>query len=187
MISYNDLYELLRKEKFSENLQALPKNFLDEFSEYIQEKREQSNISDFFSDATTKTKKQLENSIALFKELMLRRKKKILNLVFIAAETGIMKRDYENMLSFERELFEKLVKSFEEEDKEIGKIFNGKKGEVENKNKMIIFKQNVEQFVDMFGNVVGPFMAGELANLDAAVCEILVSSGKASFVDEAVK
>ncbi|MEM4271021.1 MAG: hypothetical protein QXO70_02905 [Candidatus Pacearchaeota archaeon] len=185
MISYNDLYELLRKEKFSEGLQSLPKNFLEEFSEYINERREQSSVSgDFFTDALTKTKKQLENSIALFKELMTRRKKKLLNLVFVAAETGIMKRDYENMLGFERELFEKLVKAFEEEDKEIGKVFNGKRNETENKNKMIIFKQNVEQFVDMFGNVIGPFTSGELANLDAAVCDVLVASGKATFVDE---
>jgi len=185
MISYNELYELLRKEKFNEGLQMLPKNFIEDFSEYINEKKEQSNANgDFFADAVAKTKKQLENSIALFKELMLRRKKKILNLVFVAAETGIMKRDYENMLVFERELFEKMVKAFEEEDKEIGKVFSGKKTEMENKNKMIIFKQNVEQFVDMFGNVIGPFTSGELANLDAAVCEILVSSGKASFVDE---
>lgn len=185
MISYNDLYEILRKEKFNEGLQALPKNFIEEFVEYINDKREQSSTSgDFFADALAKTKKQLENSIALFKELMLRRKKKLLNLVFVAAETGIMKRDYENMLGFERDLFEKLVKSFEEEDKEIGKVFSGKKNEVENKNKMIIFKQNVEQFVDMFGNVIGPFTSGELANLDAAVCEILVSGGKAGFVDE---
>ena len=112
MLTYNDLYETLRKEKFSEGLQAMPKNILAEFTEYINDKKQQSNAGgDFFADAIIKTKKQLENSIALFRELMLRRKKKILNLVFVAAETGIMKRDYENMLAFERELFEKLTES----------------------------------------------------------------------------
>ena len=39
----------------------------------------------------------------LFKELMLRRRKKILNLVLIAAETGISKQDFNNMLSLEKE------------------------------------------------------------------------------------
>lgn len=184
MLTYNDLYELLRKEKFNENLQALPKNFLLDVSEYLNEKKEQSSMeSNLFVDSVAKTKKQLENSVAIFKELMLRRKKKLLNLVFVAAETGIMKRDYENMLSLERELFEKMVKSFEESDKELSSVFVQKKLETK-KHRMVIFNQDVEQFVDLFGNTAGPFAAGELANLENEVAEILVSGGKAGFVDE---
>lgn len=185
MLTYNDLYELLRKEKFSENLQALSKNFLSDMADYLNDKREQSTTeTNLFMDSVAKTKKQLENSIAIFRELMLRRKKKLLNLVSVAAETGIMKRDYENMLPLERELFEKMVKSFEESEKELSGVFTTKKVEDHKKNKMIIFNQDVEQFVDLFGNFIGPFASGELANLEREVAEILVSGGKASFVDE---
>src|SRR3989344_4759619 len=185
MITYNDLYEMLRKEKFSENLQSWPKNFLEDISAYLSEKKEQSEMnSDIFADSVAKTKKQLENFIAIFNELMLRRKKKLLNLVFVAAETGIMKRDYENMLTLERELFEKMVKAFEESEKELAKVFSLKKIEEKKKNRMIIFNQNVGQFVDLFGNTAGPFASGELANLENEVAEILVSGGKAAFVDE---
>src|SRR3989344_6074690 len=99
MLSYNDLYEVLRKEKYSELLQILPKNFLLDFCEYLVDKKEQSSKDDgLFVDSVMKSRKQVENSLAIFKELILRRKKKILNLVFVAAETGIMKRDYEIML-----------------------------------------------------------------------------------------
>lgn len=186
MITYNELYDILRKEKFNEGLQQLPKGFLEDIAEYINEKKEQSEKdSSLFSDSVAKTKKQLENSVAIFKELMLRRKKKLLNLVFVAAETGIMKRDYENMLSFERELFEKMVKSFEEGDKEISKIFSTKINKESKKYRMVIFNQNVEQFVDMAGNLAGPFAAGELVNLENGVADIFVSGGKAGFVDEA--
>ncbi len=185
MLTYNDLYELLRKEKFSEQLQQLPKNFLEDVSEYLSEKREQSSKdNELFLDSIAKTKKQLENSISIFKELMLRRKKKLLNLVFVAAETGIMKRDYENMLPLERDLFEKMVKSFEESGKELANIFVSKKLDEKKKYRMIIFNQDVEQFVDMLGNIAGPFAAGELVNLENEVAGILVSGGKASFVDE---
>ncbi|MEM4259142.1 MAG: hypothetical protein QXS38_00035 [Candidatus Pacearchaeota archaeon] len=185
MLTYNDLYEILRKEKFNENLQALPKNFLSDVSEYLNEKREQSSMEgNLFVDSVAKTKKQLENSIAIFKELMLRRKKKLSNLVFVAAETGIMKRDYENMLPFERELFEKMVKCFEESDKEISNVFAQKRTDEMKKYKMVLFNQDVEQFIDLFGNSAGPFTAGELANLEKEVADILVSGGKASFVDE---
>lgn len=185
MLTYNDLYEILRKEKFSETLQQLPKNFLADISEYLSDKREQSaKENDLFLDSIAKTKKNLENSIAIFKELMLRRKKKLLNLVFVAAETGIMKRDYENMLPSERDLFEKMVKSFEESSKEIANILASKKVEEMKKYSMIIFNQDVAQFVDLSGNLVGPFAAGELANLENEVAAILVSGKKAAFVDD---
>jgi len=185
MLTYNDLYEILRKEKFNEVLQSLPRNFLDDVAEYLNEKKEQSEKeSSLFTDSVAKTKKQLENSIAIFKELILRRKKKLLNLVFVAAETGIMKRDYENMLTFERELFEKMVKAFEDSDKEMSNIFISKKNDDSKKFRMVIFNQDVEQFVDMTGSLTGPFASGVLVNLDNEVAEILVSGGKASFVDE---
>ncbi len=187
MLSYNDLYEILRKEKYSESLQLLSKSFIAELAEYLNERKDESvKENDLFADSVAKSKKQLENSIAIFKELILRRKKKLLNLVFVAAETGIMKRDYENMLGFEKEVFDRLVKAFEDGDRELSKMMNGKKeGQGTNESKkMVLFNQKVEQFVDMSGNIIGPFNSGELANLDSQVSEILVTGGKASFVDE---
>ncbi len=183
MISYNELYDILRKEKYSEALQPLSKVFIEEVSEYLNDKKVESNKEDdLFSDNIAKSKKQLENSISIFKELMRLRKKKLLNLVFVATETGMMKRDYENMLSVERELFDKLVKTFEEGDKQIAKLRAGNKDK-ENKNRMIMFNQNVEQFVGMDGNVLGPFAAGELVNLDVDIAKIFVDGGKAGYID----
>ncbi|MBI3334751.1 DNA replication complex GINS family protein [Candidatus Pacearchaeota archaeon] len=185
MLSYNDLYEILRKEKYSEVLQQLPKDFVESVSEYLNDKKDQAVQGDeLFQDSVLKSKKQLENSIAIFKELMLRRKKKLLNLVFVATETGIMKRDYENMLAHEREMFDLLVKTFEEGDKALARGIHGKKAQEKKQHKMVIFNNDLEKFVDMSGIVIGPFAAGELVNLDAGVSEILVQGGKARFVDE---
>lgn len=185
MLTYNDVYEILRKEKYGDNLQQLPKDFVSHMAEYLNEKKDESmKADDLFADSVLKSKKQLENSISIFKELILRRKKKLLNLVFVAAETGIMKRDYENMMPFEREVFDKLVKAFEDGDKELAKSLNGKNQEEKDKNKMIMFNEKVEQFIDMSGNIVGPFQNGQIANLDSQVSEILVSGGKARFIDE---
>ena|SRR3989344_7052315 len=185
MLSYNDICDILRKEKYSEVLQQLPKGFIDEFNEYISSKvGETNNSSDLFQENIAKSKKQLENSIALFKELFRVRKKKLLNLVFVATETGIMKRDYENMLSFEKEIFDELVKSFNGFDKELRSALIGKAKKGEGKQRMVIFNQNVEQFVDMQGKLIGPFASGELANLENGVAEIFVTGGKAGYVDE---
>ena len=141
MLTYEEIYDIVRKEKYNEQLQLLPKNFVSEVSGFLQEKKaEASKEGDFFADNISKAKKQLENAIALFKELMLRRKKKLLNLVFVAAETGIMKRDFENMLEFEKEIFEKLVKAVEDGDKELARLLNGNKKEHELKKQVTGYK-----------------------------------------------
>lgn len=186
-MNYSELYEILRREKYSETLQQLPSTIISDVAAFLQEQKAQPSAEDsLLLDNLGTSKKQLENSISLFKELILRRKKKLLNLVFVASETGIMKRDYEYMLPFERKIFDTLTKTFEEGDRELARLLHGDKqlGKAEQKQNMIIFTQNTEQFVDMGGNIVGPFNTGELANLDSDVSSLLVSSGKARYVDE---
>src|SRR3989338_1616467 len=92
MITYNDIYEAARQERYSEQLQPLSKNFVAEVSKYLKEKKQFTlKESEEFSGVIDKTKKQFENAVTFFKELIVRRRKKILNLVLIAAETGISK------------------------------------------------------------------------------------------------
>lgn len=184
MITYNDIYEASRKERYSEQLQKLNKNFIQEVADYLRDKKEMSmKESDGFSDVAVKTKKQLENAITLFKELMLRRRKKILNLVLIAAETGISKQDFENMLQIEKDLFEELMKSIDFSDKKLAEILNGTKI-VEAKNEMVVFIEDVSEFLDFDGNRTGPFEKGQIANLSKEVVQILVDDKKAEKIYE---
>lgn len=185
MITYNELYDALRKERYSEQLQPLPKNFVKEVAAYLKDKKEIANKeSDDFSDTITKTKKQFENSIAIFRELMLRRKKKILELAFIAAETGISKRDFENMLAVEKESFEGIMKSLEKGDKKVAGILKNVGGKEEPKNKMIVFTQDTTEFLDLEGNKLGPFRKGDVANLSEEISNILIVDKKAESVEE---
>jgi len=184
MITYSDLYEATRKERYSEQLQPLPKNFISEIAEYLKEKKQLSlKEDDIFSDMIAKTKKQLENAITLFRELMIRRRKKILNLVLIAAETGISKQDFDNMFSFEKSLFEELIKNIEDSDKKINELLDGKKIE-ELKNELVIFKTDVEEFLDMEGEKVGPFQEGQIANIPKKIAKILIEDSKAEIVEK---
>ena len=184
MITYNEIYEAARKERYSEQLQFLPKNFISEVSNYLEEKKGiASKEDDVFSDVIIKTKKQLENAITLFKELMLRRRKKILNLVLIAAETGISKQDFENMLPIERDLFEELMKCIDLSDKKVSEALNGKKDSVQ-KNDLIAFKEDIEELVDLNGEKIGPFKKGEIANISSEIAKILLEDGKAELVLE---
>lgn len=184
MITYNDIYEALRKERYSEQLQKLPSNFIFEITEYFKEKKSiTEKDNNLFSDSLIKTKKQFENAISIFKELILRRKKKLLNLSFIAAETGISKKDFENMLDFEKELFDKLVSSLNESDKRLNGLMNGKSETKKNKI-MLVFKEDVPEFVDLNGEKQGPFKKNDIANLQKEIADILLADKKVERVEE---
>jgi len=184
MITFNDIYESSRKERYSDGLQLLPADFILDVAEYLREKKEiSSKKEDVFSDVVDKTKKQLENAITLFRELMNRRRKKILNLILIASETGISKRDFDNMLDFEKSLFEELMKSIDSSDKKISIILNGKNNIVkESPFLKIIFKENVDEFVNLDGKVIGPFEKGQTAEIPETIAKILIESEKAEIV-----
>jgi DNA replication initiation complex subunit (GINS family) len=184
MITYNDIYEASRKERYSKQLQSLPKKFVHEFAAYLKEKRElASSEEDIFSDTLMKTKKQLENAVTLFKELMLRRRKKILGLVLIASETGIEKRDFENMFDFEKSLFDELMKCINFSDKVVNKILNNLE-EKKNKNEMIIFIEGVGEFLGLEGEKMGPYDRGQIVNISKNIAKILIEDGKAESILE---
>ncbi len=184
MISYEYIYEAARKERHSEQLQPLSKKFVEEVAEYIKEKKEfLKREGDSFSEDVIKTKKQLENAITLFKELMLRRRKKILDLVLIASETGISKHDFENMLGFEKELFENIMVQIDATDKKINELLNGSVDR-DLRNELITFLEDIDEFVGMDGNSFGPFEKGQVANLPKNIADILIEEGKAKKIED---
>lgn len=184
MITYSDLYEAARKERYSDQLQSLSKNFISDVAEYLKEKKELAAKEDNdFSDMIAKTKKQLENATTLFRELMTRRRKKILDLVLIAAETGISKQDFENMFPFEKTLFEDLMKTMEISEKKMAELLNGKKQE-KGKNELVTFKFDVGEFLGLNGEKIGPFEKGQIANIPKEVAKILVEDGKVEIIEK---
>lgn len=185
MITYNDIYEAARQERYSDSLQPLSKNFVTEVSKYLKEKK-QFTLKDSreFSGVVDKTKKQLENAVTFFKELIVRRRKKILNLVLIAAETGISKRDFENMLDFEKELFEELMKCMDSSDKKLNKILDGDKLEQVQNNELVIFREDVEGFLGLGAEKMGPFEKGQIVNIPKQIAKILADGGKIEKVFE---
>jgi len=183
MITYNDLYEALRKERYSDDLQLLNKSFLQEVFEYLEEKKKFSDKDDdMFSDLVMKSKKKLENARAIFKELLLRRRRKILNLAFVASETGISKKDFENLMDFEKELFEDIVKSLEKADSNMTDSMAG--GKVSSKFQLVKFMDDIGEFLDLEGESVGPFAKGEVANLNKEIVGILAQDKKVEVLEE---
>jgi len=185
MITYAELYELLRKEKYSEPLQKLTKGFFNEVAAYFRDKKKiAEKDNELFNEAIAKTKKQLENAISILKELINRRQKKVMNIAFVASKTGISKRDSENMLSSEKKLFDLILKQLEGDEKTISSIISGLDQGKDLKNQLVRFTQETGEFMGPDEVKLGPFKPGDISNLPSKISEILVNSGKAVYVDE---
>lgn len=184
MLTFSDIYEAMRKEKYSENLQMLPKKFLVEVSEYFDEKKEfLSKEDDLFSDMAIKSKKKLDNAISSFRDLLRIRKKKILNLAFVASQVGINKKDFENLLSFEKDLFEELVRSLERAEKNQTADMIGAQKDTR-KHRLVRFLEDVPEFLGFDGSEIGPFKKGEIANLESEIVDILEKDNRIEPIDE---
>jgi len=187
MITYSDLYDLLRKEKYNEQLQPLPKTFIKELTDYFEDKKKIANREDEnFSETIIKTRKQLGEAVIVFKELVTRRQKKIINLALVAAKTGINKRDAENMTEEEQKLFETIITEIEKGEKALSHIINGVHEEKNLKNQLVRFKQDIPAFLDADEQSLGPFKAGEIANLSKRIADILVGNNQAEYLEDEV-
>lgn len=184
MLTFSDIYEAMRKEKYSENLNLLPKKFLTEVNQYFQEKKEFLNKEDdLFSDIAIKNKKKLDNAVSSFRDLLRIRKKKILNLAFVASQVGISKKDFENLLPFEKELFEELVKALERSEKNQNADMTNSTNS-EKSHRLVRFLSDVEEFLDFEGQEVGPFSSGEIANLETEIANILEKDKRVEVIDD---
>jgi DNA replication initiation complex subunit (GINS family) len=184
MLTFSDIYEAMRKEKYSEGLQILPRKFLMEANAYFKEKKDfLSKEEDLFSDIAIKNKKKLDNAVSSFRDLLRIRKKKILNLAFVASQVGIAKKDFENLLPFEKDLFEELVKALERAEKNQNEDMSGESGD-ENKHKLIRFLEEVPAFLGFDGSDVGPFVKGEIANLEGDIVDVLVKDKKVELLED---
>jgi len=184
MLTFSDIYEAMRKEKYSENLQVLPRGFLVEVSDYFREKKSfLAKEDDLFSDVAIKNKKKLDNAVSSFRDLLRIRKKKILNLAFVASQVGISKKDFENLLSFEKDLFEELVKSLERAEKNQVADMSGSVKD-ERKHRLVRFLEDVPEFLGLDGDNVGPFAKGEVANLEVEIVGILEKDKRVEIIDD---
>ena|SRR3989338_2431319 len=184
MITFSDIYEAMRKEKYSEQLQPLQKKFLSEASIYFKEKKEfLDKEDDSFSDMSLKNKKKLENALSSFKDLLRLRKRKILNLAFVASEVGINKKDFDNLLGFEKDLFEEILRGLERAEQNMNSDMNGG-ARNEEKHKLVRFVEDVPEFLGFDGNSVGPFKKGEFANLESEFIEILEKDKRVEVLEE---
>jgi len=105
-ITYETLFELLRREKGREDLQELPEGFFEDVVEYLKDKSKILEKTGIFADEEVeKTRIQLQNVKKIIKELYDRREKKIMVMALDKARTQSNIIDTGTMLGEELSMF----------------------------------------------------------------------------------
>jgi DNA replication initiation complex subunit (GINS family) len=195
MLTFETLFELLRKEKFNQELQELDEKFYNNIVQYLEEKSaimktEQGSDSIFSSDAK-KTQLQLENAKKIIKEHYEKRESKILNLALLSSRANI-KESGTTMLKEEKRLYNEVLEIINNNRQGIlNNILRGKKVRIKqktslpkdiktdqnqsNESKLVRFLHSVPKFVADDLNVYGPFEQEEMSHLPRKTANLLIT------------
>ncbi len=212
-VTYETLYEMLRREKSREELQQLNEGFLLDVLNYLREKQkildEAERKQDIFSlEEREKTQVQLVNIRKIVRELYERREKKITDMALNRSRTKSNIIDTTPLLVHERYLFDSIVSvldsfrssvlysvlSLNEPSislPECQKLAGQPQAVVQPlepppapATKTVKFTQQVDQFVGKELELYGPFQPEQKEQLPADIADILIEKGSAVEVQE---
>lgn len=201
-ITYETLFDLLRRERSRNELQELEDTFYDDVKSYLRDKEIMMNEEDkkFTSRAEKeKIKIQIKNARKIVKELYETREKKILHLASNKVKTNSILIKTSNLLPMETEFFDEAVILLGKSKKNMLKdivtldvVESDSRPEVEEKkeevkiesNNQIKIKlnSNLPKFVGLDQKIYGPFNKGEVVDLPSNVANLLVNKGRAETI-----
>lgn len=201
VITYETLYDILRREKARPELQELPNNYLEDLINYIKKKREilesqESKKSIFTSIEVQKTRKQIENIQKIIKELYERRESKLIQLALIASRTNIGTDEKRVMLPEEQEFYEEVTNKlnfFRENllyELSIGKLPKIELTHYKPKDLKIVEEPNkstrslkvlcdIPKFVGTDLETYGPFKEEDITEIPHEIAELLIKQKRA--------
>jgi DNA replication factor GINS len=165
-ITFELIRRVQREEQRVPKLTKLPENFYQNVSSYLQQKRK-------LEEKDRKTALEVKNIERLIEDIFNRRERKILNQALITARTNIPP---ENLTEEEKIFFDTLVKYIKERRTNIlnAVLQAAEKEELAN---LIIFKEDVPEFVGSDLKTYGPFKKGDIAKLPEENMKVLIERG----------
>ncbi|MEK6974692.1 MAG: hypothetical protein AABW41_05660 [Nanoarchaeota archaeon] len=202
IITYETLYELLRREKSRPEIQKLDDSFYKDVINYIEEKKsfiesQSKKESIFSSTEIEKTKKQLENVQKMLKDLCERREFKIVQLALISSRTSkniehaslllpeeqSFHSELINLLNSSREnILENLLNAKLPKKLDLGLMRKPKEINSASKaedNKVVRLLNPVPKFIGTNLEVYGPFDQENVVNLPSEIADLLIKNKKA--------
>ena len=162
-ITFEVIRRIQREEQRVQKLTKLPIGFYESARDYLDAKRAME---------SGKTALELKNAERLVEDIFNRRERKILNLALIAARTGIPP---ENLTEEERLFFDSLLAIIKDRRQLLASV----KGGQEELAALIIFKEDVPEFVGADEKTYGPFKKGDIAKLPEENMHLMIEQGVA--------
>ncbi len=167
-ITFEFVRKVQHEEQKTQKLSKLPENFYDSVAAYIQQKRKLNLNSD------RKGAFEFKNIERLVEYIFNTRERKILNLATIAAQTGIPP---ENLTDDERTFFDALTYIIKKRRNEnLEKMVGKSKEEM---GTLIVFREEVPEFLGSDMKTYGPFKKGDIAKLPEENMHVMVQQGVA--------
>ena len=207
VITYETLFELLKRERERTDLQKLDPTFFSDTINYIKDKKkilDAKSESVFAQEEIKKTERQLENIYKILKELYERREKKIISLALDRSRTKSNLIDTTALLKEEKVVFDALTNLLDTyRDAILYSVLNEKMPfmeafeskprlhedfktalELKKPTKLVRFISHVPKFVGSELEEYGPFEEEDIANLPAEIADVLISKSKADEIKE---
>ena len=165
-ISFELIRKIQREEQRVPKLSKLPDDFYNSLTAYLEQKKSMKE--------DRKTALEMKNIELLLEDIFNRRERKILNFAIIAARTGIPP---ENLSAEEREFFDRINATIKERRNDnLKKMLGERKEELAS---LIVFKEDVPEFVALDEKNYGPFKKGDIARLPEDNMKLLIERGLA--------
>ncbi len=188
VLTYEKLYDILRRERDKDSLQSLDKTFFSDVRHYLAEKKaivDRQMNSGLNVDEQQRVHQQLLNAYKLVREVFEKREHKIIMLARDDVKTNGSLIDTGSLLPEEKDYYYKLLALLRENrDLNLQTLFNGqpkplKMGEPVDEIQLT-FSEAIAAFVGPDMQEYGPFGQGETKALPSVIAGLLVKQGKAA-------
>jgi len=208
-ITYETLFELLRREKERSELQKLDESFFVNVVRYLKDKHTiitNQQTDTFSAEEKKKTESQLDNVKKIIKELYDKREKKIIGMAIDKSKNKSSIVDNSIFLKQEKELFDNAVKILNSgrenilsniinlkepvtlggvsQEKEISSVEPQVIGREKKDTKLVRFLSAVPKFVGKELEEYGPFDEEDIASLPIEISNVLVNKKRAEVISE---
>tara|TARA_B100000029_G_C17365317_1_gene884049 strand:- start:85 stop:771 length:687 start_codon:yes stop_codon:yes gene_type:complete len=185
--SYEDIYELLRNEKFSSDLQEFNSNNLKKIQKYFEERIEKLNETNssnmFTSHNKLKIQSEVDNATRMVNDLIYHREKKIITRARFTSRSNENIEDTSNMTDLEKSLYNFL-------NLELKKFRTNYLNQIEDNS----IKHN-NKYYALFdiptlsdgNNSYGPYKKGDMLLIPENIAKILLSENKITNESEEFK
>lgn len=190
-ITYESLFDLLRRERTREELQQLDSNFYESVVAYLQSKAEGMKSED------EAEKIQIRNIKKIIKELYERREKKIINIAIDKSRSPTNIIDVSVLLPEEKQLFDELgVLITKYKNSILGNVIELKMPDLktakeetkprkpgEDEYIMVRFLHPLPKFVGKKNEILGPYDEEEIAKLPRYIADLLIRKERAEAIN----